>query len=414
MFDVTDLEELRRGILRTILIRRITLGVFSAVALLVLLTSPISYLNPLFYSPLVWFLLTFPFGFLVTRQCTTLGIHRVHTGFFVIEVLLITVLVHFMGGSEWIGVTFYMFTVIYANTFLTRFHGALITLLVVLSFSSLVLLEYAGVIPHRSLFSVAGELHRNLTYTVTTILAGAIGLYAVVALTVRAFADAFIHKTRVLAHREEQLAALSRQLLGAEDEERRRIARSLHDDLIQTLAAIKLRLAPHRERLGAESFAEVCGIVDRSIQQTRTLAYSVRPPLLDDLGLTASLQRLAESVKAESQIDVSVHASLPTRPPIGVESLIYAVAHEAVQNAVRHARPAKVIMTLSAEEGLLRLRVRDDGIGVQPDTPQGFGLRGIAQRVEVSGGRFSIASLPEGGTVLRAEVPFHAHSCSDR
>lgn len=414
MYDITDFDELRRGITRTILVRRITLGVFSAVALVVLFASRISYLNPLFYSPLVWFLLTFPFKYLIDRQHTLRALHWVHTGFFLVEVLLITFLVHFMGGSEWIGVTFYMFTVIYANIFLTRFQGSLVTLLVVLSYSCLVLLEYTGLIPHRSLFSAVGEPHRSLGYALTTILAGALGMYAVVALTVRSFADVFVHKNRMLARRERQLSRLSRRLLTAQDEERRRIAHTLHDDLIQTLAAIKLRLTPQKDRLGPGAYNEVCEIIDRSIEQTRSLAYSVSPPLLDDLGLVPSLERLAESVAAESGIEVEVEAHLPQRPHVGVESLLFFAAQEAMQNVVRHANADRVNLDLRAEEKTLRLAVRDDGVGCHPDDPQGLGLRGIRERVEVSGGAFSIRQAAGGGTIVTVEVPFDADSSRDR
>ncbi len=414
MYDITDFDELKRGITRTILVRRLTLGVFSLVALFVLLASRISYLNPLFYSPLVWFLLTFPFKYLVDRQRTLRSLHWVHTGFFVVEVLLITFLVHFMGGSEWIGVIFYMFTVIYANIFLTRFQGSLVTLLVVLSYSSLVLLEYGGLISHRSLFSAVEEPHRNLAYSLTTILAGAVGLYAVVALTVRSFADVFAHKNRMLARRERELSRLSRRLLTAQDEERRRIARTLHDDLIQTLAAIKLRLTPQKDRLGDDAYAEVCDIVDRSIEQTRSLAYSVRPPLLDDLGLVPSLERLAEAVAAESGLTVDVEAHLSERPHVGVEGLLFFVAQEAMQNVVRHANADRVSLDLHAEGAALRLTVRDDGVGCRPDDPQGLGLRGIRERVELSGGSVSIRPAPGGGTIVAVEVPSDADSSRDR
>jgi signal transduction histidine kinase len=413
MYDVTDLAELKRGILRTILIRRITLGVFSAVALIVLFTSPISFGNPLIYSPLLWFLLTFPFRFLIARQRTLDAVHRVHTGFFLVEVVLITILVHFMGGSEWIGVTFYMFTVIYANTFLTRVQGAAVTLLVVLSYSGLALLEYAGILPHRTLFTGVAEEHRSLTYTLTTILAGGVGLYAVVALTVRSFSDAFTHKARVLSRREEELSVLSRRLLAAQDDERRRIAHSLHDDLIQTLAAVKLRLMPHRDRLGDAAFAEIAEVIDHSIAQTRSLAYTVRPPLLDDLGLVPALERLADTVRVDAEVEVHLHARLPFRPPVEVESLLYAIAQEAVQNAVRHAQPTRIDISLRAAPHALQLSVIDDGIGVDSDGAHGLGLRSIAQRAQLSGGRFTMRPRDGRGSILEVEVPLHADTRCD-
>lgn len=410
MYDITDFDELKRGITRTILVRRITLGIFSAVALVVLFASRISYLNPLFYSPLVWFLLTFPFKYLIDRQHTLRALHWVHTGFFLIEVLLITSLVHFMGGSEWIGVTFYMFTVIYANIFLTRFQGSLVTLLVVISYSGLVLLEYSGLVPHRSLFSVDSAFHRSLGYALTTILAGAVGMYAVVAFTVRSFADVFAHKNRTLAQRERQLARLSRRLLTAQDEERRRIARSLHDDLIQTLAAIKLRLTSQEQPLASEDCGRIREIIDRSIDQTRSLAYSVRPPLLDDLGLVPSLERLAESVATESEIAVEVEAHLDGRPHVSVESLLFFAAQEAMHNVVRHANADRVTLDLHGEGQTLRLTIEDNGVGYHPDDPQGLGLRGIRERVEISGGTFSIRDALTGGTIVDVEVPFDADS----
>jgi len=415
VYDITDFDELRRGIVRAIFVRRITLGVFSLVALLVLFASRISYLNPLFYSPLLWFLLTFPFKYLIDRQRTVRRLHAVHTGFFLVEVLLITFLVHFMGGAEWIGVTFYMFTIIYANIFLTRPQGALVTLWVVVAYSGLVTLEYVGWIPHRSLFPAAGGApHRNLAYAATTVLAGGIGLYAVVALTIRSFADVVASKNRMLARRERELSRLSRRLLTAQDEERRRIARALHDDLIQTLAAIKIRLAPQKGRLGNETYMQVCNIVDRSIEQTRSLAYSVRPPLLDDLGLVPSLERLAESAAAESGISVEVDADLPRRPHVGVESLLFYVAHEAMQNVVRHASAGRMTVDLRAEGGFLRLSVEDDGVGFRADGPEGLGLRGIRERVEISGGTFSIQTAACGGTIVTVEVPFDARADRDR
>ncbi len=405
MYDITDLEGVRRGIRQTILIRRITLGVFSVVAVVVLFASRLSYLNPVFYSPLVWFVLTFPFELLVVRQRTLRSLHRIHTGYFLVEALLITVLIHFLGGAEWIGVTFYMFTVIYANIFLTRFQGGLVTLAVVVFYAALVLLEYAGLLPHRTLFASSAQPHRSLAYATATILAGAVGMYAVVALTVRSFSDVYAHNNRVLARRERQLSRLSHRLMTAQDEERRRIARTLHDDLIQTLAAIKLRLTPHKGNLGADVYRQICDIVDRSIAQTRSLAYSVRPPLLDDLGLVPSLERLAESVTAESGLSVDVDARLSRRFPVGVESLLFTVAQEAVQNVLRHADARHASIELRPAPGKLKLSVRDDGVGVRAGEPSGYGLRSIRERVEVSGGSFSIARPISGGTLITVEVP---------
>ena len=173
-------------------------------------------------------------------------------------------------------------------------------LLVVAFYAGLVLLEYAGAIPHRSLVPVFGEPSQSLTYNLATIFAGTVGVYAVVAFTVRTFNGIYARKNRALAARERQLAEMSRRLLTAQDEERRRIAGSLHDGLIQSLAAVKLHLAPAKDRLGEEAHRAMTEMLDETIGQTRTLAYSIRPPLLDDLGLVPSLQRLAKTVSPPS------------------------------------------------------------------------------------------------------------------
>jgi signal transduction histidine kinase len=375
------------------------------VAVVVLFASHLSYRNPLFYSLLVWFLLTFAFQRAVAHQTSVRALHVVHTGFFLAEVVLITVLVHFMGGSEWIGNIFYVFTVLYANFFLPRLHGALVTGWVVVCYAGLVLLEAGGILPHRTLFTLSVAPYRSAAYNVATILAGAVGIYVVVAFTVRTFAAIYAQKNRELAVRERELAQLSRKLITAQDEERRRIARGLHDDLIQSLAAIKLHLAPAKERLGAGAYREVTDIVDEAIRQTRTLAYSVRPPLLDDLGLVPSLERLSETVGDEHRLAVRVEADVDERFDVAVESLVYFVAREALENVVRHAEASRAVLRLTATATDVRLSIEDDGVGFPLDGPRGLGLHGIEERVTVSGGTLEIVSAPGRGTTVTVEVP---------
>lgn len=405
MNRAAEFAELKSGVLRTILVRRVTLGVFSAVALVVLFGSHLSYKNPLFYSLVVWFLLTFAFQRAVRRQMTARGLHLVHAAFFVAEVVLITVLVHFMGGSEWIGNIFYLFTVLYANFFLPRLHGAVVTGWVVACYSGLVLLESSGLLPHRSLFQLTVPAYRSAPYNVATILAGVVGIYVVVAFTVRTFAAIYARKNRELAARERELAELSRKLITAQDEERRRVARGLHDELIQSLAAIKLHLAPARGRLGEETHREVNAVVDEAIRQTRSLAYSVRPPLLDDLGLVPALERLAETIADEHRVDVRVEADVSGRFDVAVESLLYFVTREALENVVRHAEATHAVVRLAEAGGGVQLSIGDDGAGFSLDDRRGLGLRGIEERVAVLGGTFEIETSLGRGTTVTVEVP---------
>ena len=414
MFDVAEFSELKAGVIRSILVRRLTLGVFTVVAIGVLIASRFTYLNPVMAAPIVWFALTFPFKVLIDRQRTARGLHRVHATFFVVEIALITVLVHMVGGSEWIGNVFYLFTVIYANAFLPPIYGAWVTGLVVAFYAGLVMLEYAGVIPHRSLTSVFGEPTRSLTYNVATILAGTAGLYAVVAFTVRTFNGIYARKNRALQARERELAEMSRRLLTAQDEERRRVARSLHDGLIQSLAAVKLHLMPVKERLGEDAHRDMTSMLDEAIGQTRTLAYSIRPPLLDDLGLVPSLERLAETVSADVGISVDVQSDLDDRLDLSVESLLFFVAQEALQNVVRHARAERVELVVSRTDRSAKLSIRDDGVGFRSEEPRGLGLRGIEERIDVSGGTMQLRTAPGRGTLMAVEVPHDDDSRGDR
>ena len=408
MVSDPDFAELKATVIKTVMARRITLGAFSAIALIVILLTKISYLNPLFYAPLVWFLLTFPFKYLIERQTNPTGLHWAHAGFFIAEIVLITALIHLMGGSEWIGVIFYVFTVIYANFFLPELQGYLITGLVVLLYSSLVILEYFGVIPHRSLFPPYEAPYRNLAYNLTTILAGAAGVYGALSYTVRAFTEIYARKNRALRARERELSKLSQRILSAQDEERRRIARVLHDELGQTLAAVKLELA------AGEDVTRAQGLIDRAISQTRDLAHSLRPPLLDDLGLGPSLRRLGRMVEEAGNVDVRVRVEITERLPQEHEGLLFSAAQEALRNIEAHAQARHVEIAVEQREGAIVLVVTDDGIGFDHAAVPGLGLRGIRERVEGIGGRMSVSSRPGEGTRLEVEVPYAGDKNRDR
>jgi len=408
MVSDPDFAELKATVIKTVMARRITLGAFSAIALIVILLTKISYLNPLFYAPLVWFLLTFPFKYLIERQTNPTGLHWAHAGFFIAEIVLITALIHLMGGSEWIGVIFYVFTVIYANFFLPELQGYLITGLVVLLYSSLVILEYFGVIPHRSLFPPYEAPYRNLAYNLTTILAGAAGVYGLLSYTVRAFTEIYARKNRALRARERELSKLSQRILSAQDEERRRIARVLHDELGQTLAAVKLELA------AGEDVTRAQGLIDRAISQTRDLAHSLRPPLLDDLGLGPSLRRLGRMVEEAGNVDVRVRVEITERLPQEHEGLLFSAAQEALRNIEAHAQARHVEIAVEQREGAIVLVVTDDGIGFDHAAVPGLGLRGIRERVEGIGGRMSVSSRPGEGTRLEVEVPYAGDKNRDR
>jgi signal transduction histidine kinase len=198
----------------------------------------------------------------------------------------------------------------------------------------------------------------------------------------------------------------------ASELERRRWARELHDDSLQELAAVKLRLAA---LAGAEP-GEVPGLVeqaiahvDASIRAMRDLITDMRPASLDQLGVGPALDLLVERSAALSHVDVALHADLgdaPGRLAPAVETTIYRVVQEALANVTKHARAGHATVTVIEHGGTVEIAVTDDGRGFSlQDATDGFGLIGMRERVRLVGGRHEIESAPGRGTTVLAWIP---------
>ncbi|MCS7216810.1 MAG: sensor histidine kinase [Candidatus Bipolaricaulota bacterium] len=390
------LQETRAIIERTILVRRITLGAFCLIALAVL-GFPRFPFNPLFTVPFAWLLLTFPFGWLIRRPRDVRALHHVHAAFLAAEAVLITYLVHRLGGVAWVGVLFYLFTVMYANFFLPKFAGYVVTALAVGGYALVALLQYFGILPHVSPFAGEGPPHRDLVYVLATILVGGVGFYSILAFTVRAFAGLYERKNWELLRRERALARLSAKLLTAQEEERRRIARRIHDEVGQVLAAARWALA-------AGETKEAEKLLAQGIEALRDLARELRPPLLDEAGLAPALRRLLANLEATG---LTVHAELEEgRYPELVETAAFRVIQEALENVRRHAQARHVWVRLEEENGWLVGEVRDDGRGFDPaQTPPGLGLSGMREWVELLGGTLALRARPGQGTHVTFRLP---------
>jgi len=383
---------------RTILVRRVTLGSFCILAVAVLLSSKISPLNPLFSVPFLWLLLTVPFEHLVHRQRTLRAVQNVHAAFFVIEVLFVGYLVHRLGGVEWIGVMFYLFTVMYANFFLPRAAGYLVTGLATGSYVLVAFLEYLGLLPHFRPFSHRTPPYRDLSYVLATVLVGGIGIYGVLAFTVRAFADLFQRKSEELARRKAVLERLSLKLLSAREEERRRVARRIHDEMGQALAAARWALAAGKVEEADKLLAELG-------EGLRGLARELRPPLLDELGLGAALTNLLEDFSASTGIAVEKELRAGRYPP-EVEIAIFRVVQEALENVRRHAGAKRVIVRIKERNGKLVGSVTDDGVGFDRHRiSEGLGLSGMREWISLVGGKLKVGTEPGKGTRIEFEVP---------
>jgi PAS domain S-box-containing protein len=208
----------------------------------------------------------------------------------------------------------------------------------------------------------------------------------------------------------DRLRALGRKLATAEDAERRRIAADLHDDVVQALAAARLRLQmiePGRLPAPASgSLDEALRLVQQAIHNTRTLMFDISPPPLYELGLEAALEWLAEKIGQEHKLAVTVTRD-PETVPLAVEtrSILFRAVRELLVNVVKHARAHRAEVSVHRDDGGLRLEVADDGRGFDADgasaarnTLGGFGLFEVRERMDYIGGRLQIESRPEGGT----------------
>lgn len=210
---------------------------------------------------------------------------------------------------------------------------------------------------------------------------------------------------------EREFRRLGRAVWRVQEDERRRLARELHDGLGQNLTALKHRLAQIAGELGPGHDAlrtrmeAAIALCSASLEDTRHMSRLLRPPILDDLGLVPALRWLARSVQESSGLAVVVEVG--DLPPLGGETqtLLFRVAQEALNNAARHARAESVLVRLVASDAALQLQVIDDGVGFEPAQAHGSGLGGMRERLRLHGGRLELRSTPGRGTRLRASVP---------
>jgi signal transduction histidine kinase len=203
-----------------------------------------------------------------------------------------------------------------------------------------------------------------------------------------------------------------RQVVQAQELERARLARELHDETGQALTSILLGLKPlERSAATDEARAEVAAVrelVVSTLQDVRRLAVELRPSALDDFGLVPAVERLADTFREQAGIRVDLEAQLDEeRLTTEVETALYRIVQEALTNVVKHARARHVSILLTRRDGGVAAIIEDDGRGFDPGATRedGLGLTGMRERVGLVGGRLRIESAPGAGTTLVAEVP---------
>lgn len=220
----------------------------------------------------------------------------------------------------------------------------------------------------------------------------------------------------IVEERTAALRRLSAELLRVQDDERRRIARELHDSLGQYLAAAKINLdtLAFNSDTGEECFSEIQQLIDRAISETRTLSHLLHPPLLDATGFASAATWYVEGFGKRSGMETSLCipenlGRLSTR----VETALFRIMQEALTNVHRHSGSHRVEITLTTDESFAILKIKDFGKGIQKEVLEkfrqsgsnvGVGLAGIRERVKELGGSFTIDSNGRG-TQLRAVIP---------
>lgn len=404
-----SLVELKEIILQTIHIRRVTLGIFLVIAVVLRFGASFNFPLPLIFSPLMWGLTTYPYEKLIRTRKSKVTLNNIHFWYFILEILILTYLIHILGGAEWIGIAYYLFSVIYANFFLPPKKAWAVTGLAVVLFGVMSYGEYKGWIPHWSLFPNSIPRYKDPLYLITTIFAGGVGIYLTIAFTVQMFARIFREKNESLEERREKMELLWKRLIRVREKERKRIASKLHDDLNQILMATKMKLDVIEKEENYERLDEVGDYLAEAIEESRNLSHQLRPSVLDELGLSPAIRELLEDFSSSAEIEVEsfiVPDLDPERKEIKI--IIYRAVQELLNNAVNHGDPEKVEVSLKREDEGLLVRVEDDGQGFDPRSvpkKSGLGLKGIEENVNMVGGQFDIDSGPGEGTSARIEIP---------
>lgn len=198
--------------------------------------------------------------------------------------------------------------------------------------------------------------------------------------------------------------AMQREVVAAQESERRRIGEDLHDSLGQELTGISFGLEALAQRLAAEecpharAALDLREMVQKSIATTRRIARFLAPGLSQQSGLSAALEELAREVTEYSHIVCRAHTpERAHRHGIDVETNLYRIAQEAIANAQKHGAPKNIELRYGCDDGTIALEIVDDGIGIAPDAVEGMGFRSMRHRAGLIHGRLEIANGPGGG-----------------
>jgi signal transduction histidine kinase len=230
-----------------------------------------------------------------------------------------------------------------------------------------------------------------------------------------------LHYSQLLeqsGHMQKQLRLLSRQLLLAQEEERKKISRELHDVIAQTLTSINVQLATLKKEAALDArglernIARTQKLVEQSVDVVHRFARELRPTVLDDLGLIPALHTFMKNFREETGMRVSLSAFAAVEKMNGDKrTVLYRVAQEALTNVGRHAQASRVEVKIEKVDGCICMKIKDDGKGFEMERVlsarrgQRLGLLGMRERLDMVGGKFTVTSKPGKGTTVLAQVP---------
>jgi signal transduction histidine kinase len=230
-----------------------------------------------------------------------------------------------------------------------------------------------------------------------------------------------------LERKEQMRARLLEQVITAQEDERKRIARELHDETSQALTSLMvgLRLLEQRPELAGtrETLADLRALTGKTLDAVHDLALQLRPSVLDDLGLVPAVERIVAEFGRTHGIEVAFETNLRTarRLPAPLETALYRITQEALTNVARHAGAHSVSLLLEARSGSVTLIVEDDGRGFDAAgwmngtrDERSLGVFGMRERASLLGGSLTIESAPGSGTTVFVEVPLPVEASGDR
>jgi signal transduction histidine kinase len=212
----------------------------------------------------------------------------------------------------------------------------------------------------------------------------------------------------------EDLRQSRERLVATQEEERRRIQRDLHDGLGPILASMRLRLEAclnATQETGdplAGDLERLYELVGQATGDIRHLVHDLRPPVLDQLGLVSAIRQHCESFSRESGVEVSFEVEKDISVSAAAEVTLLRIAQEALLNIERHARAARADVRLGRRDGVLRLEIRDDGVGFEANAryeQEGTGIGSMRERAESLGGTLRVTGNPSTGTKIEARLP---------